>query len=114
MSRCPRARSLVRHEIALGIRKDHIAYGFMIFDIAGATADVPIERFRNRVLEFGAFHRRLCQTLEQDLPLVQETRGAIAALERKMLDKGLLQRRKLAILRMPLDGSDGLAIKTHR
>ena len=33
------------------------------------------------------------QPLEQHLALVEKARGAIAALEREMLDEGLLQRR---------------------
>ena len=33
------------------------------------------------LLEISARHRRLGQTLQQDLPLVQEAGGAIAALE---------------------------------
>src|SRR4051812_30379644 len=103
MSPCPRAGSLVRYEIAFGVRQDHVAHGLMIFDIAGATAEVSVERFGDGLLELDACDRCLRQTLQQHLALVQEAGGAIAALEREVLDERLLQRRELAILRMPLD-----------
>jgi hypothetical protein len=56
----------------------------MVFDVAGAAADMAIERFRDGVFEIRALHGRLGQTLQQDLPLVEEARGAIAALEGKV------------------------------
>src|SRR6267142_7061511 len=102
MSLGPRARSLVRHQVAFGIREDHVMHGLMVLDIAGATAEVAIEGLGNRFFEIGARHRLLRQTLQQDLALVQEAGGAIAALERKMLDECLLQSGELAVLRMAL------------
>ena len=95
-----------RDEIACRIGQDHVAHGLVIFDVAGAAAQVAVERLGNGLLEIGARHRLLRQTLQQNLALVQEARGAIAALERKVLDERLLQRRKLAVLGMAFDGAD--------
>src|SRR6476661_3061542 len=114
MSLGPRVRSLVRHQIAFGIREDHVTYRLVILDVAGATAEVAIERLGNRSFEIGARHRLLRETLQQDLALVQEAGGAIAALERKMLDECLLQSGELAVLRMALDRADCLAVETRR
>jgi hypothetical protein len=44
--------------------------------------------------------------LKQDLALVEESGGAIAALEGEMVDEGLLQGGKLAVFRMTFDGAD--------
>src|SRR5258708_7069086 len=106
--------SLVRHEIALGICEDHVTNRLMIFDVAGAAADVSVERLSNGLFEFSPRHRRFGEALQQHLALVQEAGRAIAALEREVLDECPLQRCELAILRMPFDGANGLAIKTHR
>src|SRR5712671_4746687 len=114
MSLGPRVRSLVRHQIAFGIREDHVTYRLVILDVAGATAEVAIERLGNRSFEIGARHRLLRETLQQDLALVQEAGGAIAALERKMLDESRLQRRKLAVLGVAFDGADRLAVEARR
>ena len=54
---------------------------------------MAIERFGDGVFEISALHGRLGQTLQQNLPLVEEARGAIAALEGEVPDEGLLQRR---------------------
>src|SRR5690349_16198591 len=91
MARSP-GRSLVRCEIAFGIRQDHIPHGLVVFDVAGAAAEVTVERFGDGAFEIGALHRRLGQALQQNLPLVEEPRGAIAALEGEVPDEGLLQR----------------------
>ena len=83
MSRSPRLGSLVRHEIAFRVSQDHVAHRLVVFDIAGAAAEVTVERIGDGLLEFGAFHRCVGQTFQQDLALVQEAGRAIAALERK-------------------------------
>src|SRR5215216_3887637 len=88
MPRSP-GRSLVRCEIAFGIRQDHIPHGLVVFDVTGAAAEMAIERFGDGVFEISALHGRLGQTLQQDLPLIEEARGAIAALEGKVPDEGL-------------------------
>src|ERR1700712_979369 len=113
MSGFPRLRSLVRNEIAFGICKDHVAYGLVVLDVAGAATEVTVERIGDSLLEFGAVDRRLGQTFQQDLALVQEAGRAIATLERKVRDKGLLERGKLAVLHVPLDGTDRLAVEAH-
>jgi hypothetical protein len=112
MSRSPRLHSPVRREIAFGIRKDHVSYRLVVLDVAGAAAKVTVERIGDGLLEFGAVDRRFGQTFQQDLALVQEAGRAIATLECKVRDKGLLERGKLAILRMTLDGTDRLAVET--
>src|SRR3954454_22733992 len=114
MSLCPHAWSLVRYQIAFGIREDHVTHGLMILDIAGAAAEVPVEGFSDGFLQLGACHRLLCQALQQDLALIQEAGGAIAALEREVLDEGFLQDRELAIPGMTFDSADCLAIKAYR
>ena len=86
----------------------------MIFDVSGAAAKVSVERFHDRLLEIGAHDRRSRQALEQDLALVEEARGAIAALEGEVGDEGLLQGRKLAALRMAFDSADRLAVEACR
>src|SRR5829696_1733131 len=113
MPRSP-ARSLAGCEIAFGIRQDHIPHGLVVFDVAGAAADMAIERFSDGVFEIGALHGRLGQALQQNLPFIEEARGAVAALEREMLDEGFLQRRQFVALRMSFDGADGLAVKACR
>ena len=80
-------------EIAFGVGQDHVAHGLVIFDVAGAAAEVAVERLGDQAFEAVARHRRFRQPLEQDLALVQEAGGAVAALEREVLDEGLLQRR---------------------
>src|SRR6185436_6324855 len=104
MSLSPRASSLARREIAFGIGQDHITHGLVVFDVSGTAADVAVERLGDGSLKFGTLHRRPRQTLQQDLALVEEASGAIAALKGEMLDKGLLQPGKLAILRMSFNG----------
>ena len=74
-------------EIACGIGQDHVTHGLVIFDVAGAAAQVAVERLGDGLLEIGARHTLLRQALEQNLALVQEAGGAIAALERKMGDE---------------------------
>src|ERR1700687_476349 len=74
---CPRARSLVRYQIESGIREDHVTHGLMVLDIAGAAADVPVEGLLDGFLQLSACHRLLCQTLQQDLALIQKAGGAI-------------------------------------
>src|SRR3984957_19663935 len=83
----------------------------MIFDVAGAAAEVTVKRLGYGLLEIRAGDRRLRQSLEQDLALVEKTRGAIAALEGELGDKSLLQSRQLAVLRMAFDRADGLAVE---
>src|SRR6266478_9902494 len=85
----------------------------MIFDVAGATAQVPVQRLSNGFLEIRSRHWLLRQTLQQNLALVQEPWGAIAALKSKMLDESLLQNRKLAILRKAFDGADRLTVEAR-
>ena len=97
----PPARSLVRREIAFGIGQDHIAHGLVIFDVAGAAADMAVERLGDGVSRDRRAPPAPSPALQQHLALVEEARGAIAALEREMLDEGLLQRRQFAVLRMP-------------
>src|ERR1700756_5929696 len=75
---------------------------------------MPVERLGNGLLEIRSRHRLLRQTFQQNLTLVQKTGGAIAALERKVLNESLLQNRKLAVLRMTFDRADGLAVEVHR
>ena len=67
----------------------------MIFDVAGATADMAVERLSDGFLKLGTCHRLFRQTLKQNLALVQKARGAVAALKGKMVDKSLLQGGKL-------------------
>jgi len=101
-------------QIALGIGEDHVADRLVIFDVAGAAADVSVERLSNRLFERGTRHRFFRQTLQQDLGFVQEAGRAVATLEREIVNEGLLKRGELAILRVPLDGADRLAVATGR
>src|ERR1700730_7628109 len=75
---------------------------------------MAIERVGNGLLKIGARHRPLRQTLQQHLALVEESGGAVAALEREVRDESLLQFRKLAVFGMALDGADRFSIKAHR
>jgi hypothetical protein len=86
----------------------------MVFDVAGAATDVPVKRLRNRPLEFGARHRRLGETFQQNLRFVQESRGAIAALESKVIDEGLLQGGEFTAFRMAFGGPDRLSVERRR
>jgi len=86
----------------------------VIFDVAGATAQVAVERLGDGFLEIRSRYRLLRQTFQQDLTLVQKTWSAIATLERKMLDESFLKNRKFAILRMTFDRADGFAIERNR
>src|SRR5262249_5740077 len=95
----PELRSSPR-EITSWIGLNHGAHGRVIFDVAGAAAQVPVERLGNGLLEVGPRHRISLQTLEQHLAFVQETRSTVATLEGKMRDKRLLQRRQFAVLGM--------------
>src|ERR1700730_9159872 len=75
---------------------------------------MAIERVGNGLLEIGARHRRLRQTLQQNLALVEESGGAVKALEREGCDENLLQFRTLAVFGMAFDGADRFSIKAHR
>lgn len=81
-------------EVALRIRKNHVAHGLVIFDVAGAAAKMTIERIEDRFLDIGARHGRLRQAFQQHLAFVQKSGRAIAALERKVFDEGFLQHGK--------------------
>src|SRR5580704_2952978 len=83
----------------------------MIFDVAGAAAEVTVQRLGNRLLEIGPGDRRLRQALEKDLALVEEARRAIAALEGEIINKSLLQRSELTVLRMAFDGANRFAVE---
>ncbi len=84
----------------------------MVFDVTGAAADVPVERLADGVLEFVTGHRFSRQPLQQDLGFVEEAGGAVAALEREVIDEGFLERGQLAVLGVAFDGPDRLAVKT--
>src|SRR5262245_12887057 len=87
-----RDRVLLRpREIASRIGENHGADGLVVFDVAGAAAQMTVKRLSNGLLKVRPRHRLLRQTLEQNLALVQESGRTVAALERKMLDEGLLQ-----------------------
>ena len=81
------------------------------FDVAGAAAEVAVQRLGNRLLEIGPADRRLRQALEKDLALVEEARRAIAALESEIINESLLQRSELTVLRMAFDGANYLPSK---
>src|SRR5271168_440315 len=98
-------------QISRRIGYDHVTHRLMIFDVAGAAAEVTVEHPGYGLLEIRAGDRCLRQSLEQDLALVEKTRGAIAALEGELGDKSLLQSRQLAVLRMAFDRADRLAVE---
>src|SRR5271168_823027 len=98
-------------QISRRIGYDHVTHRLMIFDVAGAAAEVTVEHPGYGLLEIRAGDRCLRQSLEQDLALVEKTRGAIAALEGELGDKSLLQSRQLAGLRMAFDRADRLAVE---
>src|SRR5450830_1720133 len=75
---------------------------------------MAVERIDNGFLEIGTRYRLLCQTLKQNLSLVQEAGGAIAALESKMVDESFLQNRKFGVLRMAFDRADSFAVEARR
>src|SRR5258705_13291856 len=85
----------------------------MIFDVAGATADMAVERLSDGFLKLGTCHRLFRQTLKQNLALVQKARGAVAALESEVIDESLLQHREFAVFRVAFDGADRLAVEAH-
>src|SRR5215831_8882617 len=72
---------------------------------------MAVEGLRDGFFEIGAQRGLFCQTLQEDLSLVQKAGSAIAALERVVFDETLLQRREFACLGMALDGSDRLPVK---
>ena len=78
------ARALHVGEVTGGIGKDHRAHRLVVADVAGAAAQMPIERLGDCRLEIAARHRLAFQALEQDLGLVEEPGGAIAALKSEM------------------------------
>src|SRR5215472_14722103 len=108
-----RSRHFVRslNQIALRVAENHGAYCLVIFDVTGTAAEMAVEGLRDGFFEIGAQRGLFCQTLQQDLSLVQKARGAITALEREVFDETLLQRREFACLGMALDGSDRLPVK---
>src|SRR5918999_233305 len=67
-------------------------------DVAGATADVALDRLADLVL------RRLRVGVEQVLGAHQDSGGAVAALERVMRPERLLQGVQLAVARKALHG----------
>ena len=87
-------------KVALRIGQDHVAHRLVIFHIAGAAAEVAIKRLGDGLLEIGTQHAFLRQPFEQHLSFVEKARGAIAALESKVLDEGFLQNGELAVLGM--------------
>src|SRR5215510_990821 len=109
----PELRSTPR-EITSWIGQNHVAHGLVIFDVAGAAAQVSVECLGNGLLEFGPRHRIALQTLEQHLAFVQKARGTVAALEGKVRDKRLLQRRQFAVLGKAFNRADRLAVEAHR
>ena len=74
----------------------------MIFNIAGAAAKMTVQGFGNRALEFCTRNRHFLQSFQQNLALVEKTRGAVTALEGEMLNKALLEHGELAIAGMAL------------
>ena len=80
----PAFRDHALGQIASRIRQDHGAHGLVVFDVTGAAAQVAVERLGDGLIEVGPRDRLLRQTLEQNLPLVQETGGTVAALKSKM------------------------------
>src|SRR5688572_27759349 len=86
----------------------------MILDVAGAAAQMAVECFRDGGLEIDARHRLPDKPLQKDLALVEEAGGAIAALEREVLDEGLLQGRELVAPGVTFDGADRLAVEICR
>src|SRR5215207_8652206 len=75
---------------------------------------MAVERLGDGLFEFGPRHLLLGQPFEQHLALVEKPGRAIAALERKVLDEALLQRRQLAALGVPLDRADRFAVEADR
>jgi len=84
LPRCSRASFARPVRIAVWIGQNHVAHGLVIFDVAGATAQVSVERLGDGLLEVGPRHWIARQTREQHLAFVQKTRGTLAALEGKM------------------------------
>src|SRR5262245_546336 len=75
---------------------------------------MTIQRLGNGLLKICPRHALLRQTLEQNLALVQESGRTVPALERKVLDEGLLQNGQLAVLRMAFHRADRLAVEAYR
>src|SRR5450830_637851 len=75
---------------------------------------MAVERIDNGFLEIGTRYRLLCQTLKQNLALVEETGGTIAALESEVVDESFLKNRKFAVLRMAFDRADSFAVEARR
>src|SRR6266436_2880953 len=107
------ARDHALQEVAIRIGQDHVPHGLMIFDVAGATADMAVERLSDGFLKLGTCHRLFRQTLKQNLALVQKARGAVAALKGKMVDESFLQGGKLAVFRMAFDRANRLAVEAR-
>src|SRR5262249_5497451 len=66
------------------------------------------------LLEIGTRHRILRQAFQQHLAFVEKAGRTVSALERKMLDEGLLQDGKLAVLRVAFDRADRFAVEARR
>src|SRR3954469_21851305 len=109
--RCKRQRL---RQVASRIRQDHGAHGLVVLDVTGAATQVAVERLGDGLVEVGPRDRLLRQTLEQNLPLVQETGGTVAALKSKMRDERLLQNGKLAVLGVAFHRADRLAVEACR
>ena len=100
LDRCRRERRLAH----LG----HFAtdlHGFDDVPVAGAAADVALQRLLDLVLG------RARVLAQQRGRAHQHPRRAVAALERVVLVERLLQRRQLAVLAEPLDGLDARAVR---
>src|ERR1700733_1647805 len=104
-----RHQKIVLAQIALWIGQNHVAHSLVIFDIAGAAAEMAVKSFQDRLVEVGAWHLRFRQALQQYLAFVQKSGRAVAALKREMFNERLLQHGELPVLRMSLDSADRLA-----
>src|SRR5271165_4128445 len=115
------ARSLARPKPQRGFEHGSCNASWVLSDLGlpvtrpvnttAATAQMPVECFSNRLLKIGPRHGFLCQTLKQNLALVDEAGRTVAALEGEVLDKRLLQRRKFAFLGVAFHSADRLAVE---
>src|SRR3982751_4582037 len=101
-------------QVSLRVGQDQVAHGFMVPNVPGAAAQMPVQSLGDGLFEGGARHLLSRETLQQNLRLVHEARCAIAALEGKRFDKRLLQRGQLAVLGMAFDSPNGFAVEANR
>ena len=67
-------RIVLLTQIAIGIGENNVTHRLVVFDVAGATAEVAVESLSDRGVECGALDRCFRQPFQQHLAFVQKAR----------------------------------------